>query len=106
MAKLKNVKVVITLDALSQVAQTGIRYGWKARDTICHDRYCVKCGRKDHHAAPVIPKDTKVKLAEKIAADILREFEKQAAQRRFLRGSSPIIFDGRGMPYDGPEEPN
>ena len=81
------------------VAQTGIRYGWKARDAFCRERHCAKCSRKDHHSLP-LPQEVKAKLGDQIAASILREFEKQAAQRRFLRGSSPIIFDANGVEYN------
>jgi len=105
MAKLKDGQIVTDIKTLSQVAQTGIRYGWKARDGLCGSRHCCKCGRMDHHSAK-IPKATKEKLGERIAKELMDALEKQAAQRRFLVGAGPLRFDANAIGYDAPEKPN
>lgn len=105
MAKLKDKKIVTDLATLSQVAQTGVRMGWKARDTLCHDRYCTKCSRKDHHHA-AIPKETRMRLGEEIGNKLYAELERQAAARRYLGGKGLLHFDANALEYDEPDEPD
>jgi hypothetical protein len=103
MAKLKDKKIVTDLGTLSQVAQTGVSMGWKARDTLCHDRYCTKCSRKDHHHADM-PKATRVRLGNEIGDKLYAELERQAAARRYLGGRGLLHFDANALEYDEADE--
>lgn len=94
-----------TLRTLHQLAQTGARFGWTARDAICRERHCSKCHRKDHHSIP-LPKKTKEAIAETLRKAMVAEMEHQEAKQRYLVGGSPIIFDAQGMRYDPSEEPS
>lgn len=104
MAKLKDKQIITDLETLSQVAQTGVRMGWKARDTLCRDRHCAKCSRKDHHSA-AIPKATRLRLGNEIGDKLYAELERQAAARRYLGGKGPLRFDANALGYDEPDEP-
>ena len=94
-----------TLRTLHQLAQTGARFGWVARDAFCKERHCSKCHRKDHHSVP-IPKSTKEEIAGKLLKALVREFEHQEARQNYLVGKNPIHFDSEGMRYDPDEKPS
>jgi len=94
-----------TLRTLHQLAQTGARFGWIARDAFCKDRHCPKCSRKDHHSVP-LPKVTKEEIADKLLDDLVAQMKHQEATQNYLVGNSPIVIGENGVRYDGGEEPS
>ncbi len=94
-----------TLRTLHELAQTGARFGWIARDAFCKERHCSKCHRKDHHSVP-LPRTTKEEIAGKLLHALVAEFEHQEARQRYLVGGSPVIFDAKGVRYDADEKPS
>jgi hypothetical protein len=94
-----------TLRTLHQLAQTGARFGWTARDAICKERHCAKCHRKDHHSIP-LPKRTKEEIAQTLLTALVAEMKHAEATQRYLVGGGPVHFDSRGVRYDAPEEPS
>lgn len=97
--------IICSLETLAQVAMTGIRLGWNARDKFCTERHCAKCHRKDGHGGIPLPQSSKDKLGRQIAGQLWAEMEKQAARRRYLSDDRPRIYDATGGVYDG-GEPN
>lgn len=104
----KKVRIATDFATLSQIARFGARLGWQARDEQCRDHYCGKCHRKSGHSGSMMSTQTESSIGQQVLQALAQQFERQAAQRRYLEGrrratalvvapdGSPLVYDQEG----------